>query len=94
MNSATLVSSKLARLSFNFGMASAILLIAGYFTFFWLPYLGWASGLIAMFFGIKAMRQTEKLQGVDKNMANTGTAFGAISLLYFIASVIAAFAQG
>jgi hypothetical protein len=93
MNSVTPVSSKSATWSLYFGIAAVVLLLIGFFTFFWMPYLGWAAGLLALFFGIKALRQPVKLQGKNKTMATVGTVIGVISILYLIISIVAAVVQ-
>ena len=90
MFAAASVSSASAKRSITFGISAAILLVVGYLTFFWMPYLGWAAGLVALFFGIKSLRQPYKLQRKDVTMATAGTAIGVVSVLYLIVSIVLA----
>jgi hypothetical protein len=91
MNSAPSVSSNSASWAIGFGTASVILLLIGYYTFFWIPYLGWAAGLLALIFGIITLRRPVKVEGNQKTMATAGIAIGLISMLYLIFSVAASF---
>jgi hypothetical protein len=93
LNSVALVSSKSATWSITFAVAAVILLLIGYFTLFWIPFLGWAAGLLALFFGIRALRQPGALPGKDKTMATAGTVIGIISVLYLVISVVASIFQ-
>jgi hypothetical protein len=93
LNSVASVSSKSATWSITFGVAAVILLLIGYFTLFWIPFLGWAAGLLALFFGIKALRQQGTLPGKDKTMAAAGTAIGVISILYLVISIVVSLVQ-
>ncbi len=90
MFAAASVSSASAKRSIVFGVAAALLLVIGYFTFFWMPYLGWAAGLVALFSGVKALRQPYKMQQKDVTMATAGIAIGAVSVLYLIVSMVLA----
>jgi hypothetical protein len=93
MNSVTSVSSKSATWSITFGIAAVILLLIGYFTFSWMPFFGWAAGLVALFFGIAALRKPVNLLGNNKTMATIGTAIGIISVLYLVFSIVASLVQ-
>ena len=81
-------SSKSAKWSLIFGIVAVVLLPVGYFTWFFIPYLGWAAGLLALILGIKALRQTVTLQGKEKIWATWGTIIGVISIVYFIVSMV------
>jgi hypothetical protein len=87
-------SSKLAKWSLIFGIAAVALLLVGYFTLIFIPFLGWIAGVLALIWGIRAMRQPVKLQGNPKTWATLGTVIGVISLVYLVVSLVITLVTG
>jgi hypothetical protein len=94
MDSVIVSSSKSAVWSVRFAAASVVLLLVGYFTLFWVPYLGWASGVLAILFGVKTIAQTNDVPAKDRTMANIGAATGVVSLVYLVFAIGVAVIQG
>jgi hypothetical protein len=89
MSTKNSMSSKSATRSVAFGIAAIILCLVGWFTFWWMPYLGWVAGLVAILFGVMAFRQPVKLLGKDRTMAIVGIVLGGMTILEFIAITVA-----
>jgi hypothetical protein len=87
-------SSKLAKWSLIFGIAAVILLLVGYFTWYFVPFLGWIAGILALVLGIKELRQPVKPQGKIKTWAIVGTVIGVISIIYLVVSLVISLVTG